>query len=79
VEPDCRCGDDARIDSMRVQGGRPVVTFAGYEDVDRAQELAGVELRIPEGELQPLATVRTIITSSWGVRSSPRTAPRSER
>jgi len=44
-----------RIDSMRVQGGRPVVTFAGYEDVDRAQELAGVELRIPEGELQPLA------------------------
>ena len=44
-----------RIESMRVQSGRPVVTFADYDDVDRAQELAGVELRIAERDLQPLA------------------------
>lgn len=43
------------IESLRMQGGRPVVTFAGYADVDRAEELAGVELRIPEQDLQPLA------------------------
>ena len=44
-----------RIESMRVQGGRPVVTFEGYDEVDRAEELAGVELRIAERDLQPLA------------------------
>jgi 16S rRNA processing protein RimM len=44
-----------RIESVRVQGNRPVVTFAGYDDIDRAEELAGIELRIPEQELQPLA------------------------
>lgn len=44
-----------QIESMRIQGGRPVVTFAGYADVDRAEELSGVELRIPEQDLQPLA------------------------
>ena len=44
-----------QVESLRIQGGRPVVTFAGYGDVDRAEELAGVELRIPEQDLQPLA------------------------
>src|SRR5688572_8339777 len=44
-----------RIESLRIQSGRPVVTFAGYDDVERAEELAGVELRIPESDLQPLA------------------------
>jgi 16S rRNA processing protein RimM len=43
------------IESMRMQGARPVVTFAGYDDLDRAEGLAGVELRIPEQALQPLA------------------------
>jgi 16S rRNA processing protein RimM len=43
------------VESMRVQSGRPVVTFAGYGHVDQAQELAGAELRIPERDLQPLA------------------------
>jgi 16S rRNA processing protein RimM len=44
-----------RIDSVRMQGGRPVVAFDAYEDVDRAETLAGLELRVPEQELQPLA------------------------
>ena len=44
-----------RIDSMRMQSGRPVVTFAGYGDVDQAQGLVGTELRILESALQPLA------------------------
>ena len=43
------------IESLRMQGARPVVMFAGYDDIDRAEELAGVELRIPEQALQPLA------------------------
>lgn len=43
------------VESSRMQGGRPVVTFAGYGDIDRAEELAGIELRIPERDLQPLA------------------------
>jgi 16S rRNA processing protein RimM len=44
-----------RIESVRVQGNRPVVTFAGYDDIARAEELAGIELRVPEQELHPLA------------------------
>jgi 16S rRNA processing protein RimM len=43
------------VESLRMQGARPVVTFAGYDDIDRAEGLAGVELRIPEQALQPLA------------------------
>jgi 16S rRNA processing protein RimM len=42
------------IQSARVQNGRPVVVFEGYDSVDAAAPLAGRELRIPEDALQPL-------------------------
>ncbi len=43
------------IASARVQNGRPVVGFEGVSRVEDAERLAGLELRIPEAELQPLA------------------------
>jgi 16S rRNA processing protein RimM len=43
------------VASARVQSGRPVVGFEGCSRVEDAERLAGLELRIPEGELQPLA------------------------
>jgi 16S rRNA processing protein RimM len=42
------------IASARVQNGRPVVAFEGLSDIDAAQRLAGLELRVPEESLQPL-------------------------
>jgi 16S rRNA processing protein RimM len=42
------------IEAMRVQGGRPVVRVAGVETVEAAGALAGLELRVPETELQAL-------------------------
>ena len=43
------------VGSMRVQGGRPVIGFEGIDTIEGAEALAGIELRIPESELQPLA------------------------
>jgi 16S rRNA processing protein RimM len=43
------------IASARVQNGRAVVGFEGFSRVEDAERLAGLELRIPEGDLQPLA------------------------
>ena len=43
------------IDAARFQSGRPVVSFEGYTTIDASEQLAGLELRIPESELQPLA------------------------
>ena len=45
-----------QIESLRIQGGRPVVTFAGYGDVDRA------EARVKNGVVivkLPKATARS--------------------
>jgi 16S rRNA processing protein RimM len=42
------------IASARVQHGRPVVGFEGVSNIEAAQRLAGLELRIPEESLQPL-------------------------
>ena len=42
--------------SMRVQSGRPVVHFDGFDRIEDVEPLAGQELRIPETALQPLAT-----------------------
>ena len=42
------------IASMRLQGGRPVVGFEGFARIEDVEGLAGVELRVPESELQPL-------------------------
>lgn len=42
------------IATFRIQGGRPVVSFAGLTSIDDVARLAGAELRIPESMLQPL-------------------------
>jgi 16S rRNA processing protein RimM len=52
-----RMGSDPRplaIETMRVQSGRPIVAFEGYETVEASEPLVGRELRIPEQSLQPL-------------------------
>jgi 16S rRNA processing protein RimM len=43
------------ITSARVQGGRPVIGFAGFSTIEDAERLAGLELRVPEETLQTLA------------------------
>ena len=48
-------GDEAlTIASARVQNGRPVIGFDGFSSIEDAERLAGLELRVPEGELQAL-------------------------
>jgi 16S rRNA processing protein RimM len=42
------------VTSFRVQGGRPVVGFEGFERIEDVERLAGHELRVPEDTLQPL-------------------------
>lgn len=42
------------VEEARVQGGRPIVRFAGVDGVDAAAAMAGFELRVPESELRPL-------------------------
>ncbi|HEY6359497.1 MAG TPA: ribosome maturation factor RimM [Vicinamibacterales bacterium] len=43
------------IASVRVQNGRPIIGFDGFTRVEDAERLAGLELRVPEHALQPLA------------------------
>jgi 16S rRNA processing protein RimM len=43
------------IAAVRFQGARPVVGFAGFERIEDAERLAGLELRVPAATLQPLA------------------------
>jgi 16S rRNA processing protein RimM len=40
--------------SARVQNGRPVIGLEGFSRIEDVERLAGLELRVPEGELQPL-------------------------
>jgi 16S rRNA processing protein RimM len=42
------------IASSRLQGSRPVIGFEGFDRIEDAERLAGLELRIPEEALQPL-------------------------
>jgi 16S rRNA processing protein RimM len=42
------------ITAARVQQGRPVVHFDGFDSIEAVEELAGRELRIPVDDLQPL-------------------------
>lgn len=42
------------IGSVRFQGGRPVVGFEGFARVEDVERLVGLELRVPEEELQAL-------------------------
>jgi 16S rRNA processing protein RimM len=46
--------DRLTLAATRFQGGRPIVAFAGVEDVAAARALAGLELRIPAEWLAPL-------------------------
>lgn len=43
------------VTAARVQNGRPVIAFDGFSSVEDVERLAGLELRVPEEELQPLA------------------------
>jgi len=43
------------ISSARVQNGRPVIGFEGFATIEDVERLAGLELRVPEDALQPLA------------------------
>ena len=40
--------------TLRMHQGRPVVRFKGYESINDAEALADVELRVDEGETEPL-------------------------
>jgi 16S rRNA processing protein RimM len=43
-----------RVTTMRVHKGRPIIGIEGVETMNDAEELAGLELRVPPGELEPL-------------------------
>lgn len=43
------------VETMRLQQGRPVVTFAGYGSIEAVQALAGAELRVEPEALGDLA------------------------
>jgi 16S rRNA processing protein RimM len=49
-----RGDEQLTIASMRVQKGRPIVGFDGFESIDDVERLTGAELRIPEAALRPL-------------------------
>jgi 16S rRNA processing protein RimM len=50
-----RGDEQLTVASMRVQKGRPIVGFDGFESIDDVERLTGAELRIPEEALQPLS------------------------
>jgi len=43
-----------RVTTMRVHKGRPIIGVDSVETMNDAEELAGLELRVPPGELEPL-------------------------
>jgi 16S rRNA processing protein RimM len=43
------------IDTVRIQNGRPVVGFQGFARIEDVGRLVGLELRVPEEALLPLA------------------------
>ena len=49
-----RGDEQLTIAEARLQGGRPIVRFDGFEKIEEAERLAGRELRVPEEALQPL-------------------------
>ena len=42
------------VASLRVQNGRPIIGFVGFDRIEDVERLAGLELRVPEEALQPL-------------------------
>lgn len=49
-----RGDEQLTVTSARVQNGRPVIGFEGFSSIEDVERLAGLDLRVPEGELQPL-------------------------
>jgi 16S rRNA processing protein RimM len=43
------------VTSARVQNGRPVIGFEGFTSIEDVERLAGLDLRVTEDTLQPLA------------------------
>ena len=43
------------VTSARIQNGRPVVGFDGFSTIEDVERLSGLDLRVPEGDLHPLA------------------------
>jgi 16S rRNA processing protein RimM len=42
------------VSTMRLQNGRPIVGFDGFDRIEDVERLAGLELRVPDTDLQPL-------------------------
>ena len=49
-----RGDEQLTITSARVQNGRPVIGFEGFSSIEDVERLAGLDLRVPEEQLQPL-------------------------
>jgi 16S rRNA processing protein RimM len=49
-----RGDEQLKVTSARVQNGRPVIGFDGFSKIEDVERLAGLDLRVPEEELQPL-------------------------
>ena len=49
-----RGSEPLTVTSMRIQNGRPVLGFAGFERIEDVERLAGRELRVPEDALHAL-------------------------
>lgn len=47
--------EELRVTTARIQNGRPVIGFAGFDRIEDVERLAGLELRVPEETLTPLA------------------------
>ena len=56
------------VASMRVQNGRPIVGFEGFERIEDVERLAGLELRVPEEALQPLQPGNVLRASARRMR-----------
>jgi 16S rRNA processing protein RimM len=46
--------DRVRVTAMRIHQGRPIVALDGVQTMNDAEAMAGVELRVPIAELEPL-------------------------
>jgi len=44
-----------KVTSARLQNGRPVIGFEGFETIEDVERLTGLDLRIPEDSLLPLS------------------------
>src|SRR5262245_60470477 len=49
-----RGDEELVIETARVQNGRPIVGFAGFQRIEDVERLSGAELRVPEDTLRRL-------------------------